>query len=186
MIFHESEDCPGMITSDDTGELRCSECLSVSSTVWCSVMCDRHAVPRAFPLSCGPDCTDDRIKPAVNRGRAISACSIRSKQSALWFGPHLRRRGRLARRATEPPDDRHGRAGRRSHRNSVTRSPSPSSSRLRSPRPCRSSARASRDQRSSGYGNRKLFTPARPSGSGPPALSLLDAASSTAAVRFSP
>ena len=26
MIFHESEDCPGLITSDDTGELRCSEC----------------------------------------------------------------------------------------------------------------------------------------------------------------
>ena len=26
LIFHESEDCPGLITSDDTGELRCAEC----------------------------------------------------------------------------------------------------------------------------------------------------------------
>ena len=26
LIFHESEDCPGVITSDDTGELRCAEC----------------------------------------------------------------------------------------------------------------------------------------------------------------
>lgn len=26
MIFHESEDCPGVITSDDTGQLRCAEC----------------------------------------------------------------------------------------------------------------------------------------------------------------
>jgi hypothetical protein len=26
MIFHESGDCPGVITSDDTGELRCAEC----------------------------------------------------------------------------------------------------------------------------------------------------------------
>jgi hypothetical protein len=26
IIFHESEDCPGVITSDDMGELRCSEC----------------------------------------------------------------------------------------------------------------------------------------------------------------
>ena len=25
-IFHKSEDCPGMILSDDTGELRCAEC----------------------------------------------------------------------------------------------------------------------------------------------------------------
>jgi hypothetical protein len=26
MIFHTSEDCSGVITSDDTGELRCAEC----------------------------------------------------------------------------------------------------------------------------------------------------------------
>lgn len=25
-IFHESEDCPGLITSEFTGELKCSEC----------------------------------------------------------------------------------------------------------------------------------------------------------------
>jgi hypothetical protein len=26
MIFHQSEDCPGVITSGGTGELRCAEC----------------------------------------------------------------------------------------------------------------------------------------------------------------
>jgi hypothetical protein len=26
MIFHESADCPGVITSDDTGQVRCAEC----------------------------------------------------------------------------------------------------------------------------------------------------------------